>query len=249
MHHFRRLALRLVVAVAMLGAGNAAHAAAVPFTATLSLRFIQTAPITVSGSGAAIVNGSSGGIHVDSLQLPANAVQGTTIQPFTDPAAYPINGFQLTVGNAAGNFTGSGGLMPLYGVAKICLFAPCAAAVANVSVPLSVVGTSMSVAVAGAINLTIAGAPWTTGTVAIGTVTAMGSRHGPASGTSSTAAASGQLQFVTPIHISTNIGSSAIIPAFATLTLHFVPEPTTMLLLGGGLSLLAAVGRHRMHSR
>lgn len=54
------------------------------------------------------------------------------------------------------------------------------------------------------------------------------------------------LQLVTPISITTNIGSSPIIPAFATLTLHFVPEPTTLLLAVGGFAVLAALGRRRL---
>lgn len=201
------------------------------------------------------MNGSSGGIHIDSFQLPANAIQTAgAVLPVTDPGIFPFAGIQLTLANANGNFAGTGGTMPLPGVAKICLFSPCASATANVTVPLSVVGTPAAVAIVGpGVNVTVNGAPWTTGTAALGhpssNFTAMGFRHGAASGTSSTGAPSGELQLVTPILISTNVGSFAVIPAFAILTLHFVPEPATMLLLGGGLSLLAVVGRRQMHAR
>lgn len=71
----------------------------------------------------------------------------------------------------------------------------------------------------------------------------MGIRHGPASGTSSTAAPSGELQLVTPIVISTSIGASSTIPGFAVMTLHFVPEPGTLILLGAGVVAPGAAGR------
>lgn len=238
----------------LLGPASVAHAATVPFTAEFSLEVLTLTPLTVTGGGVATVNGSTGGVHVDSLQLPASVVNGAALLPITDPAVFPINGIQLSVANQAGNLTGSGGAMALSGVAKICLFGPCAAAIANLEVPLSVVGTAASAVATGPlVNVTVSGAPWTTGTASIETggganLTAMGFRHGPASGTSSTAAASGQIQYVTPVYISVNIGSSPIYPAFARLTLHFVPEPGTMLLIGGGLSLLAFAGRRRMRA-
>ena len=51
---------------------------------------------------------------------------------------------------------------------------------------------------------------------------------------------------MTPTLISTNIGASAVIPSFATLTLTFVPEPGTLLLLASGVAGLAVLGRKRM---
>jgi hypothetical protein len=132
--------------------------------------------------------------------------------------------------------------MPLNGFAKVCLYSTgCASAGSNLSVPLSVVGQGGAVAVPGLVNLTVVGAPWTTGTVAIGTITQMGG-VGPAS---NTGAASGSVTLVTPIFISTNIGAFAVVPAFAFLSLHFVPEPGTLVLLGSGIAGLVAFGRNR----
>jgi hypothetical protein len=90
---------------------------------------------------------------------------------------------------------------------------------------------------------TVIGAPWTTGTAAVGSITRMGFAHGPASGTSSTAAASGTIQLVTPIFISTSAAFNPIFPSFATLTLHFIPEPSTLLLSASAVALLALGAR------
>ena len=73
----------------------------------------------------------------------------------------------------------------------------------------------------------------------------MGFQHGPASLTSSTAAASGQVRLVTPIFISTNISAISVLRGFALMTLHLVPEPGTLLLLGSGIAGLVVFGRTR----
>ena len=112
--------------------------------------------------------------------------------PITTPAAFPVAGLQITAANGAGDFVKpGGGSMPILGVAKVCLFGPCSAAVANLEVPLDVVGVGGTTYVTGPVNVTVVGAPWTTGTAVIGTSTVMGYSHGPASQTSSTAHASG----------------------------------------------------------
>ena len=90
-------------------------------------------------------------------------------------------------------------------------------------------------------NVTVIGAPWTTGTAAVGTVTVMGG----VSPLSNTGAPSGLVTLVTPIFISTNIPASAVVPGFGILTLHFVPEPGTLLLLASGVAGLVAFGRSR----
>lgn len=223
-----------------------ASAAVLPVTGTLTLQLGNRQPIAATGAGSAIVNGSGGGSHLNSLALPAGVFQSTAITVgLSDPATFvPFAGLQLTVANGAGTFMSGAGAIPLAGVAKLCAFGSCASAVANLSVPLSVVGNGGTAFVTGAINATVIGAPWTTGTVAAdGGYTAMGYRHGPASATSSTAAASGQLQLVTPIFISTNTPGDATISAFAVMALHFVPEPATLLLITCGIAVLGVGAR------
>jgi len=233
----------LSLAALALAAGGA-QAGSLAFTGFLAIQVATLAPVAVPGSGVATV-GPSG--HLSSLALPASPFAGTAIVvPVTDPTAAPILGIQATVHNGAGSFAGGplGGLMPLNGVAKVCLFASCPAPPpANVSVPVSVVGAG-GIAVAGTlVNVTVIGAPWTAATAAVGTLTAMGFQHGPASLTSSTAAPSGAVRLVTPVFVSTNIASSAVVPTFGILDLHFVPEPTTLLLLGSGVAGLVLLGR------
>jgi hypothetical protein len=49
---------------------------------------------------------------------------------------------------------------------------------------------------------------------------------------------------VTPIYISPSLaGDFAVVPAFGVLNLHFVPEPTTLVLSGVALLVTAAIGR------
>jgi hypothetical protein len=249
------LGLVAVLGVAWLPA--AGRAASLAFTGELEL-YMAGAPYSaiaglpavfhVTGSGVATVNGSGPGGHLNSLTLPASpfATTAATV-PVTDPAVFPINGFQATVHNGAGSFAGGGGIMALFGVAKVCLFYQCGTLVpGNLSVPLTVVGAGGVTTVKGAVNVTVVGGAWTTGTAAVGSLTAMGFAHGPNGFTSSTAQNSGVIQLVTPIFVSTNIGSFPVWPLFATLTLHFVPEPGTFALLAGGLGALALGGRARM---
>jgi hypothetical protein len=48
---------------------------------------------------------------------------------------------------------------------------------------------------------------------------------------------------ISPVFVRTNLAGD--IPSFATLTLNYVPEPSTLLLVGAGLAGLALRGRRR----
>jgi hypothetical protein len=248
MRHRIRLALGSFVTVALIAGSHTAAAAPLAFEGMLSIHLGLYGTFTVAGSGTADI-GVSGGSHLTSLALDAGSFS-TTYQevPVTDPGAAPIVGMLLTGANQAGSFTGSGGGgfggdMPFVGVVKFCTYpTPCASAVANVIVPLTFGVAGPPVTVTGAAPLTIAGAPWTTGTAVAGTATMMGG----VAPLSSTGAASGSITLVTPIFISSGFGG--ILPSFGVLTLHFVPEPATLVFLGAGVAALAAIGRARTRS-
>jgi hypothetical protein len=244
------VAIRILVAITFAAglAGSRAEAGVLGWTGELAIRVGTLNPISVYGAGIATVNGSAAGVHLNSLALPASPfATANLVVPQTDPGAFPIEGVQITAHNGGGAFSGDvlGGVMPILGAAKVCLFGTCGSPVANLSVPLSVVGAGGTATVAGAVAVTVVGASWTTGTAFAGTLSAMGFAHGPASLTSSTAQNSGSVRLVTPIFISTNIGGSSVIPAFGFLTLHFVPEPGTIALVGIGIAALVGYGRSR----
>jgi hypothetical protein len=155
------------------------------------------------------------------------------------PAVHPIESVAADeIGNGSGSFGPTGGSMPLAGVFKYCLFSECAAAVANLSVPMSAVGASATVFVTNPLgpNLTVIGAPWTTGTLTAGEPPApFHGSHAP-----------GHLELVTPIYISTNIAAmSELRLAYARLSIDYVPEPASAVLLGLGIGALSGIGRAR----
>jgi len=206
----------------------------------------------------ATINGSAPGAHVNTLTIVAGqisrrdtvavGVTGTSTVP--PPGPQFIGAIQENYANDKGVFTGSPlhGQMALRGLAKMCMFNCSTAPIQNLIVPMTVIGSGGAAFVDAVVNSTVRGAPWTTGTAAVGTLTMAGFRHGPGSLASSTAQGNGVIQLVTPILISTNSGgplpyADTVISGFAVLDLRFIPEPGTALLLGSGIAGLVLFGR------
>jgi len=244
----RKLISAWSIGIALLLGATPASAVVMPITTGVGIQIATLTPVVIAGSGAMVVNGSGSPGHLSALSLPAGlfATSGFVL-PVTDPAVAPIKGIEVSAANGPGAFAGVGGSgafggsMPMVGSAKVCLFGYCSAAAGNLNVPLSNVGAGGFAQVTAAINLTVVGAPWTTGTVAVGSVTMMGD----AAPLSNTAATGGAAMLVTPIFISTNIGASAVVPAFGILPIYFTPEPGTLVLLSMGVAGLLACGRSR----
>jgi len=107
------------------------------------------------------------------------------------------------------------------------------------------------------VRLSIYGAPWTLGTVTVDNsattnsfgpvfATTRGFLHGPASNTSTAALAGALLQLVTPMQVPMiSVYHYGSIGYFGKLTLRFIPEPGSLLLVGSGVVGLALMGWRR----
>jgi hypothetical protein len=226
------------------------------------------------GSGVATVNGSGGGLLLNSLRL-AGGITGTAGAPVTDPdtvGTIPTIIVTGTLGSgtladfANPPLAGGSNTLPIHGQSRVCLL--------NVNctqwIPLPFsngpgnnvgVGGQMTAGGAGNIRISIIAGPWTVGSGAATnntedggykTVTATGFIHGPASGTTPTsntlAQGSGVVQLISPMQVITTgiAGNSAKISLFSIMTLHFIPEPGLLLLLGSGIVGLGILGRNRI---
>jgi len=163
-------------------------------------------------------------------------------------------------------------VLPVAGLLKFCAFSTACVAFQPLELTQHTgatgtkgfgIGGILTLGGTGPVRISIEAAPWTvkTGTVIdqittpVGgtvkkfvNVTQMGFAHGPSSNTSSTANPSGVVQLITPMQVVTNLqdGSRLKIAAFGFLTVHFIPEPGMLLLLGSGVAGLVLLGRQRM---
>jgi hypothetical protein len=208
--------------------------------------------VSVSGNGLADVRTNASGL-LTALDLPA----GVFATSATFPGSVALRELHVAASNGAGAFAGltahgGGGTMPVQGIARLCLLAPCSIATLYRDLALSPVGAGGTAMVTGAITITLDGARWTKGGFTItapGLVSEVeGFAAGPGGLTGSTAQPGGVLSLVTPIHIHTSLPGLRELPGFALLSLTFVPEPGTLALLGAGL-VATAIGAHRAQRR
>jgi hypothetical protein len=202
-------------------------------------------------------------------------VAGSATVVVTDPNLSPLvslrgtavlgTGHLFNISGGAGSLAAGGGTLPVAGEVRLCAFFMCSGVVPPiVTIPLTVNGTR-GVGIGGLITVngfgnsplrfSVGGAPWTIKTAAIPeiptpgggffTSSRVGFAHGPVSQTSSTAQASGVVQLVTPVVVQTTIEGAEILPTFATLRIHLVPEPSSFLLFGSGVAALGIAARSR----
>ena len=72
--------------------------------------------------------------------------------------------------------------------------------------------------------------------------------HGPASNNTTTLRNSGVIQLITPSQVTVQgvPANNFKLTLFSTLTIHFVPEPGLLLLIGSGVVGLGLLGRSRL---
>ena len=261
----------LSLAFLSIVAPGSAGAATLDFTGTLRLApFSPSWPLTIPGAGSAQVT-TDESFHLLSLLLPGGAFGPVTASlPISNNAT--LNSVIFTdVGNLAGSFTGisggppGGGTMGLSGIARLCLGLATPGCGGELAFPLAptpggagfgIGGTRTALSILGHVTVTLKHSPWTIGqpTMTIHSpasnvttpVFPGGFAHGPASLTSSTARLSGALQLVAVTKVFTSlVGGFPEVHTVGILTLHFIPEPGTALLLGSGVAVLGIAGRRR----
>jgi hypothetical protein len=276
----------------VLGAAGLAGAAPLNWSGTATVVIADIPAFVVYGGGVATVNDSAGGVpaHLSTLRLKGSRGQvvGTDTQFITDPdeAGNGIAAVIVHYEGGTGTFAPiSGGaestsvltrnIMPVYGMAKICLLSTVCTLYLEMSFtqPTTVngvpgsgvygvgIGGLLTAGGYGGIRLSMQGAPWTIKTITVvdhlstpggsqifTEQTAKGWAHAPASTTSSTAQVSGVLQLVMPAQLESNIplGANDKLSGIVSMVIHFIPEPGLLLLLGSGVVGLAVLGRRRM---
>jgi PEP-CTERM motif-containing protein len=209
-------------------------AAGTPFDATLAIEVLNIGPAIFSGSA----QGTSSPLLVS---VPAGVFSGTQLVPLTPMEAPPLSGVRVVVsGNGAGAFGGTplggplalAGRLAFRGFGTSFLQVPFAT---PMGAGVGVGGTGMGVTTS--FVLTLQFAEWATGAYT------SPSGHVFQGLDSRTPGGLGQLTLVSPTRVVSNLRPPFSI--VSSLTLEFVPEPATLLLLGAGAAALAWQARRK----
>jgi len=253
-----------------LGLAGTAGAKTLDWNGTLDISFGQTGSIRMEGSGVATVNNSTGGNHLNIMRL-AGGITGSGVIVLTDPESTgTIQSYRMSQTLGTGTISGISGAPPLNpsvtvpvpGFTRVCLLVPGCGT--NISLNATTnngntglgVGGLLTVGKFGQVRISLIAAAWTLGTTSaisqthegnFKTKSVAGWVHGAASSNSSTAEPSGVIQLISPMQVTTSgiTGNNTSTTLFARLTLHFIPEPGLLLLIGSGVVGLALLGVNR----
>jgi hypothetical protein len=215
--------------------------------------------------GASFVGAGATGTSTSNLSASLDAgtaFAGAFTTSIPTSAAPPLTEIQIFITKNAGNtFTGAtpnkvGGELAFDGIANVYGIGGFpAGALPLLGVPLALGTPNTLFKSAGGVSITAVGAGWTAGTAVVTglntTTTTPGNVTNMNTGVTQTAMGSngltagggGTLVLVAPTKVMTNI--TAPLAAFSTLTLNYVPEPGSLLLLGTAIASLMVLGRRR----
>jgi hypothetical protein len=223
--------------------------------------------LQLKGSRGAIAGSSM--VPITDPTAAANGIASVRVK-----ATMQTGTFAPISGGAASTTVLTKNILPVNGLAKVCLlstqctnFLPLQLTQHTAMSGAKGVGIGGLLTIGGGTNpirISIEAAPWTikkgtsidqittpmtaNGVKIFVNKTAKGFAHDPSSATTNTAQPSGVVQLISPMQVRTNLtsGSNAKIGLFGRLTVHFIPEPGMLLLLGSGVAGLVLLGRHRM---
>lgn len=238
----------LVIALLFSWTAATADAAVLPVNATLSFTISTIGTVSLTGSG---IGDSAGGIG-STAAIPAGLISATgSSVPISPPllnltlitvpvlshgaATFSPNG--ALAHNAIANFFFTngfpGGSVPLFPVGG-----GGTATAVLAGIPITVIGATFS-------NLGLTTANPTVVTMITGTEAGNPITVTATAFDNRTAGGKGTVQLVAPSSAVLAMGALGSLPVIGTLTLQFVPEPGTLLLVGAGIAGLTAFGRSR----